>query len=431
MPKFFSTKYPGVRFWESDVRNIKGQKGTKKKGWKADRCFVIRYQKNGRRISETLGWQSNGFDPLFCSLERGKILKNIACGEGHQSLKERKEIQQIKEDKKIADKEEEERDNIPFHVLGDRYIENAKTEKPLSWKSDDARYRLHLLPALGNISLQKISPLILEKLKRDLSKKKLNNKSKGKSQKTLSEKSVHHCLTLIRAMFNKAEAWELFYGKNPVKLTSKNFKKFLKISDNKRLRFLDRNEANQLLDYFKERNIQLHDITLLGIYAGLRANEIFSLLWRDIDLKTGVINIKDGKNGETRAAYITEPIREMFLKRIENETDKNALVFKSSKGEKIQEISNEFRKAIKKLGFNNGIKDGRDKVVFHSLRHTFASWAAMNGATLPTIKELMGHKSVEMSLRYVKLMPSHLKDAAESLVQDKKEKPILNVVNSK
>jgi len=57
------------------------------------------------------------------------------------------------------------------------------------------------------------------------------------------------------------------------------------------------------------------------------------------------------------------------------------------------------------------LNDSRDKVVFHTLRHTFASWLAINGTPIYTIKELMRHKSLSMTERYSHLMPSVKKEA--------------------
>ena len=160
------------------------------------------------------------------------------------------------------------------------------------------------------------------------------------------------------------------------------------------------------------KNVQLHDIAILGIYAELRADEIFSLSWRDVDLTHGIINIKDPKGVVNRAAYITVPIKKMFTRRKKEEPGKSALVFKSTKGGKIREVSNSFNRTIEKLKFNKGVTDTRDRVVFHTTRHTFGSWAAMSGTPLPTLKNLMGHKTIEMTLRYAHLCPGHGREEA-------------------
>ncbi len=72
----------------------------------------------------------------------------------------------------------------------------------------------------------------------------------------------------------------------------------------------------------------------------------------------------------------------------------------------------------KEIGFNKGITDNRQKVSFHTLRHTFASWLAIQGTSLYEIKELMGHKSIEMTERYAHLMPNVKLKAVNKLADD-------------
>jgi len=86
-------------------------------------------------------------------------------------------------------------------------------------------------------------------------------------------------------------------------------------------------------------------------------------------------------------------------------------VFLSSKGGRVLEVSDSYSRVVERLGFNEGIKDRRYKITFHSLRHTFASWLALQGEALLTIKELLGHKTLEMTLRYAHLMPDQKRAA--------------------
>jgi integrase len=423
------TNFPGVRYWESDVRGIDGksieQSKKKPKKWKPDRCYTIRYMVEGKRKTETVGWESQGITPQYCSNLRGKIVSSIKTGEGaYQSLKEKTAIEKERREGEEADKFAKALENIPFHVLGDRYIEWAEDEKPASCKADDSRYRNHIKPLLGSVPVKDVVTFTLEQFKKELKKKK------GRGGKPLSPKTIHHCLALIRQMYSHAAGWGIYSGPNPVTETAKTSKKFLKIPDNRRERILSRKEADQILDFFKNgladkkgkvkgQNIQLHDITVLGLYAGLRADEIFSLKWRDIDLANGLINIKDPKNETNRAAYINAPIRGVLLRREKEEGySKNSFIFESRKGGKIREVSNAFDRALEKLKFNKGVDDTRDRVVFHTTRHTFASWLAMDGTPLGSIQKLMGHKNIEMTIRYAKYSPDHQREAVERMAQE-------------
>ena len=93
---------------------------------------------------------------------------------------------------------------------------------------------------------------------------------------------------------------------------------------------------------------------------------------------------------------------------------RTALIFMDRKGRKIKQLSDTFNRVVERVGFNKGVRDRQNKIVPHSLRHTFASWLALQGEPLLTIKELMGHKDIETTMRYAHLLP------------DQKQRPFLN-----
>jgi len=85
--KWSSTKHTGVRYWESKTRKHVGR---------PDKCYIIRYKKQGRPFSETIGWQSEGITPEYCSNLRGQITSNIKKGEGFHSLQEKRNLDAAK-----------------------------------------------------------------------------------------------------------------------------------------------------------------------------------------------------------------------------------------------------------------------------------------------------------------------------------------------
>ena len=84
-------------------------------------------------------------------------------------------------------------------------------------------------------------------------------------------------------------------------------------------------------------------------------------------------------------------------------------------GNQQKSVSNSFDRTVKKLGFNDGVENNAQRVVFHTLRHTFASWLAMQGTPIFTIKELMGHKTLAMTERYAHLIPDHKREAIQKM----------------
>ncbi len=416
MADWSKTRFPGVRYWVSETRKHKG---------KPERCFVIRYKRHGKSITETVGWQGEGITPEYSAQLRGQITSNIKTGGGFQSLKEKRELEETRRQNKADERAALEKENTPFDVIAIQYLEWAKTSKK-SWKDDQSRYNHHIKPTIGQTPIKDISIIGLENLKKNLQKKKIKNvirtRSKTKliahKEKTLSPATVKHIIVLIRQIFNWAINRGLFIGENPVRQTGKADKKFLKTPDNKRIRFLSREEAKVLLDHLIEKKRYLvHDISLTSLYAGLRMSEIFRLKFSDLDFKHDLISVKDPKSGESRASYMTQPIKKALKRRYQESESKTGFVFLNTKGGQIKEMPNTFDRAVKELGFNKGVTDRRDKCVAHTLRHSFGSWLAIAGTPLPGIQKLMGHKKIETTLIYAHLSPSIEKQAVVDLAK--------------
>ncbi|MFC1614010.1 site-specific integrase [Gemmatimonadota bacterium] len=168
-----------------------------------------------------------------------------------------------------------------------------------------------------------------------------------------------------------------------------------------------------MLEELKKRSLQLYEISLISLRTGARANEIFSLKWGDVDLERGTLILWDTKNTKTRVAYITEDVKRLLKEKLGGKNGE--LVFPGRNGVKIVEISNAFNQAVVAIGFNEDITDRRMKVVFHTLRHTYASWLVQKGEDLYTVKELMGHSTITMTERYSHLGNNTLQNAVKRL----------------
>jgi integrase len=382
----------------SGVYELKSQ--TKKHLGKADSCFYITYNQRGKKVWEKIGWLSEGYSAKVASHKRAERIQKIRHGE--ELPKEKAKAPYFKE-------------------VAKKYTEWVEGNKSRSGRDDKYMYKNHLAPVFDDKRLDEISAFDLERLKNDLIKK------------DYAPGSVKHCLILFRQMFNKAVLWGMHKGDNPIKGVK------LPTVQNQRERFLSYNEASLLLDELKvdqsrkknpgeKKDPQLHDMALLSLHCGLRAGEIFNLKGQDLDFENGLINISDPKNKERRKAFMTEAVREALSKRVPESP--NDYVFKDKRhGGKIDAISHAFGKAVNKLEFNEGVTDRRQMVTFHTLRHTFASWLALQGETILTIKDLLGHKTLAMTTRYAHLMPEHKRQATlrlEKAFNDKRGQETLS-----
>ena len=386
--KWKKTKYTGVRCREHDSRKFAG---------KPDRYFVIRYKLHGKLKDEAVGWSSQGINAGVAAKLRGELVQNIRTGKRPQSLQEKREMEAQAQKERELQEALRKKDSITFEELADQYIAWAKNNKK-SWRDDEMRSQKHLLPDLGNLLLRDISPLHLEQLKNKLFKK------------NLAPATVKHCLVLTRQMFNKAILWNLFNGENPIQKVN------LPKLNNKRLRFLTYEEAWTLLEELKKRSIDVYHQAFISLHTGMRFGEIAHLTWNDIDLEKKYLNIRHSKTNESRSVYLSSEVTAIFNGRKTNLSTE--LVFPSSKNTVQTGVSSTFDRTIKDLGWNNNINDASQKVVFHTLRHTFASWLAIQGTPLFTIKELMGHKTIAMTERYAHLIPDHKREAILDLAKN-------------
>jgi len=305
-----------------------------------------------------------------------------------------KEAKLQKEQEKIH---KEKKQGITFEeIFNGIYTDTVKENKhPRSWKREENLFEHYLEPIIGKKPLSAIAPIDLERIKRTMKKK------------DLAPRTIHYALAVVRQVFNFAIRHNLFDGANPVSKIK------LPSSDNRRMRFLTPEEAGALLTKLKERSPKVHDMALLSLHTGIRAGEIFSLEWRDVDCERGILILRNTKNGKTRPAFMTDDVKKMFESMMRRKP--SALVFPDCNGKPIVRISQTFQRTIDALNYNKGVKDRRYRICFHSLRHTFASWHIEAGTDPYVLKELLGHSDFKMTARYTHLGENTMKAATTQI----------------
>jgi integrase len=118
------------------------------------------------------------------------------------------------------------------------------------------------------------------------------------------------------------------------------------------------------------------------------------------------------KSKVDRTVYLPGPIMELLRGR---EIKPGQLLFPRPRGGAYIGVSNVFRQSVERLGLNEGRPDRRDQVVFHTLRHTFASWQVIQGQSLYMVGTLLGHSSIENTKRYAHLAPETQRAAVEAI----------------
>jgi integrase len=367
-----STRYDGVYQRESRVKRYKG---------KPDVCYSIDYRDplTGKRLRSTVGWRSQGITAEYANVVRQNLL-----------AKGQKE--------KFAGAVPVEAQRVPT-------LAHAWEMYRRDWL--EARQAKTIRNDLGifNLHLQDLAPKPLN----IISAYDMENLVSSLLRKGLSPQTAKHAAALVRRVMRKMVDWEIWAGPTPfgkVKMPKVN---------SERKRYLTPAEARALLDSLRDTNPNPRAwlMALISLHCGLRFSEIAALRRSDLDFKAQTILVRDPKSGRDRYSIMTETVA-AALSEIPPRA-RSEYIFPTQHGGILREKDGTFDRNVAKLGLNAGVADPRQKVVFHTLRHTYASWLARTGAGQAVIADMLGHAGLEMSKRYTHLMPDSKRDAAAAL----------------
>ncbi|MFL0797506.1 MAG: site-specific integrase [Cellvibrionaceae bacterium] len=273
--------------------------------------------------------------------------------------------------------------------LIDRYIRDVLPSKPKSMNAQ-GRQLTWWKKELGYRSLADITPPLLAETRDKL--------HKGRQPATV----VRYMAALSHAFTVAVNEWE-WLDDNPMRKVRKPKE------PRGRVRFLSDEERARLLACCKTSPCkQLYPVVVLALSTGMRQMEVLGMRWPDIDLNRGYITLHETKNGERRAVPLVGHAKELIeeLSKVRR-LDTDLVFYSETKPSAPVFIRTPWGKALKEAD----IQDFK----FHDLRHTAASYLAMNGASLAEIADILGHKTLQMVKRYAHLSEQHTSKVLERM----------------
>ncbi|WP_415406821.1 tyrosine-type recombinase/integrase [Sulfurovum sp. CS9] len=343
-----------------------------------DISYSINYKNhNSKKVWVTIGKKSNGVNEKFANTKRAEYVNKVKTGADPLEHKKKKEI-------------------VSLNHLANVYFDDKADENKTNDRQK-GKYKLHIKPVLGSKDIQAVTKDDVVKLQKSL-------KAKDKAPKT-----VNGAITLLKAIINhsiKEKDLKLInpcIGVKPLK------------EDDKRERYLTIDEVKKVIESVQGNEILYHFVKM-ALTTGARLESVLHMQKKDINLNNNSVTITDLKSGGTYTAFYDDDYKD----KIESYTKQLKLndYFIGGKAEPIP--GRTMRRWLKpKLDelFNVGLEidDAKNRVVIHTLRHTFASQLAIAGVPILTIKTLMNHADIAQTMRYAKLAPDQGSEAVKGL----------------
>lgn len=359
----------------------------KKDGTKS---FFVRYRDESNKPKRVkIGCETEGVDESYCTQKLIEILN--AQNKGEQPPKIVKS-----RFKKI----------ITLDIVADKYFSSKKNT--ISTHERLSKYNKHLSSVLGSHSIIHIKKIDLENIQKDIIE-----------IKKLSEKTANMILELFSTIFNFGFKEDLYNEVNPATKVTR-----FKIQ-NTRERYLRKPEIEEFFSKTMEYDLKnnngsfLELFTKLALTTGARTNAILHIKKKDIDLQSDIIRIIDFKrDGIVYSGYVTDTTRKLLEEHLKKLNFNDYVVSFNHSGDftSIRQLQTKLKPILDKL-FNIGLEknDRKNRIVVHSLRHTFASQLAIADVPIIRIQELMNHADIRQTMKYAKLQDDENKKAAQGI----------------
>ncbi len=342
-----------------------------------EKIFYIRGKLNGKSYKEKVGSSLEGVTAGYASKVRNEKHSISRLGEKSPMYKE---------------------ERMTLNEGFDKYLEEIVGKGDT--RNTKGRYANHVRSSLGNEYMDEISTDDIKKLVANMKKE-----VSFKTGRPYAPKTINDILNLISVIYN--------YNKitpNPTKEVKRD------TTNDARERYLNEEEIALLLktidEHPKLRKRELIKLfTVLALTTGARLTSVLTITQGDI--LEDKIRIKDHKNNSTYYAALHPSVKALLPEGLKS-TD--YVVGASPKQMNRTSINKMLQPRLNEL-FNKGldVEDAKRRVVIHTFRHTFGSLLAISGVGIYTIKKLMNHSDIKMTMRYAKLSPDVGFDAVKSL----------------
>lgn len=383
MSKWVQTVHRGIRYREHESRKV----GRIQK----DRYYSIRFTVRGVAVETGLGWVSEGITINDCMEKLKTFRTNAKTGSGAPTkMKEVHSADAARQLQTITIK-----DFIDIHYLPYSKV----TKSPGQHEKECQHSSVWIVPVIGDRPVVELSGIsILHILKG------------GMNAAQRAARTTQYVFSTVGQVFKYAQQMGI------IPAGAKYPGRELKLSVNaRRQRFLSRDEASKLLTLIRSRDKTVADMVEFSLLSGCRQSELFGMKWQQVSIETASILLLDTKNKSDRNLYLTG--RAIEIIRNQQPGLPQDFVFRDKSGKPYIRCPRAFTLALEDSRLNDGVTDTRLKVVWHSLRHTAASWLAIGGVDLFKISKILGHKSTVMTQRYSHLSEQSIRDAMESVTK--------------
>ena len=280
----------------------------------------------------------------------------------------------------------------------EQYIKWAKVNKG-TWWADKQRWEWHIEPALGNKRMDTIRPIDVQSLIID----KMKSQVSPRTKRPYKPATIKQSYALVKRLYN----WSMKQGVCPDTIPNPCNKVEAPRFDNKVTRALSGSEMGRLLDVLDSWDSNERAVLVIryALFTGKRKGEILGLTWDCVlDLDKGLVSYKAETTKNKRTQTLPVGSNALAVLKRCHELKVSEWVFPSLSGNYFKSFENVWKRIREKAELKN--------FRFHDLRHTYASYLASSGKVdIYTLKELLGHRSLDMTQRYAHLINGALRKA--------------------